>query len=88
MSDIPAGRTLATIPRSSVLAVSTSCAGSGHMGLGGFGCPVLAKVFHWGEQVRRAVGTDMVVEVLILSQGGSGVLDGEVSLVEIPELGS
>ena len=28
MSNIPAGQTLATIPRSSVLAVSTSCAGA------------------------------------------------------------
>jgi len=58
------------------------------MGLIEFGCPLLAKVFHRGHQVQGAVGSDVVVEVLVFGQGGRGVLDGHFARVEAPELSS
>ncbi len=58
------------------------------MGLIVFGSPLLAKVFHRGEQVQRAVRPDMVVEALVFGEGGRGIPDGHLALVEAPELGS
>ncbi len=58
------------------LGLQINCAGSGHVGLAGFSCPLLAKVFHRGHQVQRAVGPDMVVEALVFGQCGRGVLGG------------
>jgi len=67
------------------------------MELGVLGQPVFAKAFHWGGQVQRAAGSDMVAGALVLAprgaccaigQRGRGFLDDQLAGAEAPELGS
>ena len=46
------------------------------------------KILVWSEIVEGHVRADVVVEVLVVGEGGRGLADGEFAAVGVPELGA